>query len=369
TLDATIENLLLLKPPINRKTVDGQKETLRSSIKVLLKEDKVLQKDCKQLNAWFIDIEKKEKNRKELKIIDRKDCAIFKKARFFSSVVQHAIGGLTDNEFKKELQEIPQRFSFSASKQGSYVEPILQYVEKSLFGFIIKHQQYIPSKTVKEFVTKCTPPRQMDFSDADLLCLLNFIIQNISLFTIGQSDQTLFHGQYKLNPSDLLKSFKTEARNHNAHGITQLEGRWNDEKLQRLSTLALEVVGCLGDKETFESLVEIKLKLDSELTEHIISTMKRKCEENGNEHHEKRRNTMDIELGELSDFALDIINKLDSSDKQELKQIVRLAVDKNEAFMNIWRSLVTQNNESKKIEKFITLMNFRFDMNLEIKKG
>ena len=93
----------------------------------------------------------------------------------------------------------------------------------------------------------CNPPRQIDFSDADLLCLLNFTIQNISLFTTRQSDQTLFCGQYKLNPSDLLMFFKVEARNYNAHAITQSNGRWNDEKLQRLSTLALEVVICLGE--------------------------------------------------------------------------------------------------------------------------
>ena len=93
-------------------------------------------------------------------------------------------------------------------------------------------------------MSKCKPPKQVDFSDADLLCILNFVIKNISLFTLGQY-QTLFQGPHKTDPSFLFKSFK-EARNHNAHGITHLEGRWCDEKLQRLSTLALEVIICLG---------------------------------------------------------------------------------------------------------------------------
>jgi hypothetical protein len=84
--------------------------------------------------------------------------------------------------------------------------------------------------------------RKDDFSDADLLCLLNFIIQNISLFTLGQY-QTLFHGSNNIDPSFIFKSFKVVARHHNAHG---LKGRWSDEKLQRLSTLALEVTACLG---------------------------------------------------------------------------------------------------------------------------
>ena len=101
--------------------------------------------------------------------------------------------------------------------------------------------QNITSKPVKEFAKKCI---QSDFSDADLLCLLNFIIQNVHLFT-NQSNQSLFNGYYEFNPSVLFKSFK-EIRNYNAHGITQPGGRWDDDKLRRLSTLALEVVVCLS---------------------------------------------------------------------------------------------------------------------------
>ena len=41
---------------------------------------------------------------------------------------------------------------------------------------------------------------------------------------------------------------------------------------------------------------------------------------------------------------------------------MRLAVDKNEAFINIWRALVTSKDGSAKIRKFISLMNIRFDM-------
>jgi len=98
---------------------------------------------------------------------------------------------------------------------------------------------------VRNFVSKCNPPKKDDFSDADLLCLLDFIMQNINLFTLGQH-QTLFHGSNNINPSFIFKSFKVEARHHNAHGITNLKGRWSDEKLLRLSTLALEVTVCLG---------------------------------------------------------------------------------------------------------------------------
>jgi hypothetical protein len=138
----------------------------------------------------------------------------------------------------------PKKYSLSPSKQGSFTEPIFEHVEKSLFRFISKHHQFIPSKTVKSFTKRCIPPRKSDFSDADLLCLLNFMIQNINLFK-DQHNQSLFNGEYKLNPKALLKSFKEE-RNYNAHGITQSEGRWDDRKLRRLTTLALEVVVCVS---------------------------------------------------------------------------------------------------------------------------
>ncbi|CAG8617839.1 15774_t:CDS:2 [Funneliformis caledonium] len=82
------------------------------------------------------------------------------------------------------------------------------------------------------------------------------------------------------------------------HGITKPE---DDDKLRRLSTLALEVTVCL---KAFEPLAEIKKELNFELAEHLILTTNRKDEEDG----------------ELSDFALDIIDRFDSS--VELKQIM-----------------------------------------------
>ncbi|CAG8474049.1 11620_t:CDS:2 [Dentiscutata heterogama] len=389
TLKATIESLLQLDPPINRK----------SAIK-----------ECTQLNIWLNIFEKEKENKRMLKVIDENDRAVFKKARFFSSVVNVSYGtgstsvnvrkgnasinSLKEREFGKELQEkvtneqeiekvqetksqvhrsssppIPQRFSFSASEQGSYVEPILQHVERALFNFITKYEKYIPSKTVKDFVMKCNPPRQIDFSDADLLCLLNFILQTIFLFTTRQSDQTLFCGQYKLNPSDLLMSFKVEARNYNAHAITQSSGRWNDEKLQRLSTLALEVVICLGGQDEYEQLVEIKRKLDFEIMERLISTANGTHEDNEVDHQIKKRKLRDLELEEdkcqleeLTDFALDIIGKLESSNKEQLNRIVQMAISKNELLLNIWKSIDVKKDEDTKIEKFVKLMNMQFEM-------
>ncbi|CAG8534477.1 6535_t:CDS:1 [Funneliformis caledonium] len=225
-----------------------------------MKNDEAIRKEYESLNMWLnADVPEKVKN-KRLKVNDKDNRAIFKKVR----VVQYNISygtqtqAQTQNsnnivkeeqavstndkksqeidirnwEVKKKEEEIlihpsfsriSQKFSFSSSKQGSYVESILEHVERALL-IPCKHLKYIPFNIVKEFAVKCHPPRNIDFSDADLLCLLNFIIKNVSLFMIPNPDQTLFHGEYKLKPLDILKSFKTEARNHHAHGITQIEG-------------------------------------------------------------------------------------------------------------------------------------------------
>ncbi|CAG8821480.1 28358_t:CDS:2, partial [Dentiscutata erythropus] len=107
----------------------------------------------------------------------------------------------------------------------------------------------------------------------------------------------------------------------------------DDEKLQKLSTLALELVDCLGDEDAFESLLVIKRDLSSE---QYALPMKRRHENNEDEIQERKRHMTDEELGELIDFTLNIVNKLEPEDKEHLNQIVRLAIDKNETFINIW---------------------------------
>ncbi|CAG8604314.1 2524_t:CDS:1, partial [Paraglomus brasilianum] len=123
-------------------------------MQALLKNDEKLQEEYTQLNIWLNVFEKKKENKRMLKVIDENNRAVFKKARFFSSVVtvsygtgnvqkgNASIGSLEERESAKELQEkftneqeiekvqetksqvhrslsppIPQRFSFSASEQ------------------------------------------------------------------------------------------------------------------------------------------------------------------------------------------------------------------------------------------------------------
>ncbi|RIB15814.1 hypothetical protein C2G38_2191542 [Gigaspora rosea] len=408
-LESTLETLIELKPPLK-----GDSSKQKKSFKIVYLfsiQKKTTNAAYKSLYAWI-------NKSNELKIIDQRNRAVFRRALFFSNIMQHAIGSLTDLALKKELQkaeelqevedqeaknedkkddydvekddqkekdqgvqesdkegqdnlifhvlssQIPQRFSFPPSEQGAYVKSVLEHVKKSLFRFIVKHEQYIPRKTVENFVSRCSPPKQTDFSDADLLCILNFMIQNISLFTLGQY-QTLFCGPYRIDPSLLFKSFKVEARHHNAHEVTHLEGRWSDEKLQRLLTLALEVIICLGDHEAFEPLVEIKRKLDTELAERLTLARKRKCEEE-EECNVKRKYLSNIEYGEFTDFVLYLVSKLEKNEDQT-GQIVRMAVAKNDKLIDIWDSLITRKDENAKIKKFVALINFQFDMHLKIK--
>src|SRR6266536_6165352 len=83
TLDAIIESLLRLGPPINRKNViSEQKKALLSSIKVLLKNNK--EKEYELLEIWLNSVEREKEIGRTLKIIDKKHQATFKKVRFFS---------------------------------------------------------------------------------------------------------------------------------------------------------------------------------------------------------------------------------------------------------------------------------------------
>ncbi|CAG8676516.1 8325_t:CDS:2, partial [Racocetra fulgida] len=80
-----------------------------------------------------------------------------------------------------------------------------------------------------------------------------------------------------------------------------------------------------GDEDAFESLLVIKRNLSSELTEQYVLPMKRRHENNEDEIQERKRHMTNKELGELIDFTLNIVNKLEPENKEHLNQIVRLA--------------------------------------------
>lgn len=81
-----------------------------------------------------------------------------------------------------------------------------------------------------------------DFRNADLLCLLNFIIENVKIF----SENSLFHGQHKADPAELLINFKKNIRHKLAHRIVSEKGWWCNHALQHVSILEYEVIICLS---------------------------------------------------------------------------------------------------------------------------
>jgi len=172
---------------------------------------------------------------------------VFKKARFRSSAVGQTASitnNYNDNRIARDSSPpVEQSFSFSDSEQGAIIEPFINLSEKIISDFLVKNESIIPLEVVESFASKQRPPVSLDFRNADLLCMLNFLIENINIFL----KKSVFHGTYKSNPVELLSSFKKNVRNKLAHGIIINEkGRWSDHALEHVAILACEVVICLG---------------------------------------------------------------------------------------------------------------------------
>ncbi|CAG8457832.1 19716_t:CDS:2 [Dentiscutata erythropus] len=163
TFEATIEHLLKLNPPekvdLNLNKI-FRINFLMSSLQALMKNDESVHEGYESLNAW-VNVNNFEKEKeKNLKIVEQ---AMFKKAR--SAQTQNSNNIVSEHEVSTDIKEaqkinplngqkvkeekeddlssrIPHKFSFSASKQGPYVEPILEHVEKALFRFVVKNRDY-----------------------------------------------------------------------------------------------------------------------------------------------------------------------------------------------------------------------------------
>jgi hypothetical protein len=132
-----------------------------------------------------------------------------------------------------------QEFSFSANEQGAFVETFYALIEVELYTFLYKNAGIIPFKTVEAFAKKQRPKIKPDFENADTLCMINFIIENIEIFT----KKSAFNNE---NPLELFKDYKKSVRNKMAHGVAGENGRWSDIELQNVSLLSCKIVKCLG---------------------------------------------------------------------------------------------------------------------------
>jgi len=114
----------------------------------------------------------------------------------------------------------------------------------------------------------------------------------------------------------------------------------------------------IDDQDALEPLREIKQKLEHELSGR---SRKRKHDEDDNMFRAKKRNITDKGYGELTDFAIDLVNKLEN-DEEQIKNVMQLIIAKDEMVVNIWKSLISQSDENSRIKKFVTLVNFQFSM-------
>lgn len=142
-----------------------------------------------------------------------KPFAVFKKTRFHSSAVGQTASitnNYIDNRTARDSSpSVKQSFSFSDSEQGAIIEPFINLSKKTVSDFLANNESIIPLEVVEPFANKQRPPISRDFCNADLLCMLNFIIENIKIFL----KNSVFHGTYKANPVELLTSFKMNVRN------------------------------------------------------------------------------------------------------------------------------------------------------------
>ncbi|CAG8524543.1 4919_t:CDS:1 [Racocetra persica] len=392
TLDCTIDTLYEM---CHLKNVT--RENISSSLENILLNDMTFRNQHMTLYNWF-------QSHREQNKTKSKPFAVFRKTRVYSSAfgshINYNVTSSSDNstgdainienessinisttpgqiEDTRDSSPPPVRriYSFTGPEQGAIVETFLTLAEKALYNFLIRHEGKISEKVVRDFAASQIPPINKDFRDADVLCMLKFIIQNIKLFL----KESAFHGLNKTNPIELLDEFKKKVRNKNAHGVVENDkGRWCDLDLQRVVQLTCEVAACLGNnykeaytaKEKFDK--EIHHRWRNEITENnsyeslnFLSDLKNigTSLDNKNSEGSKtlKRKLGETDLDEMTDFILIVLNKVKERDAGEKQKILQLSLEENEPLIKIWRTALIKKNESDQINKFISLVNSMFN--------
>ncbi|RHZ74076.1 hypothetical protein Glove_227g103 [Diversispora epigaea] len=348
------------------------KWSLRDSLHDLLYNDPDFRKKSRAhitVFGWFED-EKLSSSSSSTSSKLSKGTTIFKKTRLYSSTVYGPCGTVNNHNTRTTRESSPavkQNFSFTENEQGSVVEPFVNLAEKAIYRFLVNNESIIPLEAVEKFVAKQHPPVSTDFSNADLLCMLNFIIENINIFL----KKSVFHGQFKANPVELLTNFKRNVRNKLAHEIVIGEkGRWSDHALQHVTILACEVIICIGgnyeevfvkkenvDNEIIKRWVDKALqkrKLDVALGDkENVDPQKRKLDEilNNKENIEtsRKKGCGDVNFGTITEFTLDILGELSETEKGDKKKILKLFMDENEYVTKFWKAVRT---EERKIQLY-----------------
>lgn len=221
------------------------RKSLHDSLHDVVCNDREFRQKCQAhttIFGWFVDEKSSSSSPTSRKQSNKK--TNFNKMRHSFTVREtHETNNNNTRNTRGTSPLVQETFSFNENEQGAIVEPFINLAEKAAYDFLVKNESIIPSKVVDKFVSRQQICVSKDFRNADLLCLLNFIIENVKMF----SKKSLFHGQHKANPADLLTNFKKNVRHKLAHGIVSEKGRWCDHALQHVAILACEVIICLGE--------------------------------------------------------------------------------------------------------------------------
>ncbi|KAF0519111.1 hypothetical protein F8M41_016631 [Gigaspora margarita] len=351
TLESTIDSLHDACP------LKVSSEIISKSLHDILCNDKVFREQSKihtKIFDWF-----KKKNKEKNPPKPSRPCAVFKK-RVYSSTF--FFGSKVTNNYNTEQNResspppVKQTFSFSDEEQGAIIEPLLNLVEKALNEFLIKNEHMIPSEVVEGFASKQRPPINPDFSNADTLNMLNFIIENIKIF-----DKSVFHGQHKSAPVNLFKNFKNNVRHKMAHGILiDQKGRWSDHTLQNVAILACDVVTCLGGN--YKELYAIKERLDNEIIEKWTGKPTLEVEIKSPKRKHDDSNFCEM-LKSVRDILKEVIETKEGSGSKQ--KILKLALREDEDLIRIWRTVKTTECRRKQSHEFIEFVNLAFNLDLK----
>uniref|UniRef100_U9UH05 Uncharacterized protein n=1 Tax=Rhizophagus irregularis (strain DAOM 181602 / DAOM 197198 / MUCL 43194) TaxID=747089 RepID=U9UH05_RHIID len=264
----------------------------------------------------------------------KRACAVFKKTRLYSSnVTTNNVDNQINNNYindktirRDSSPSLRQKFSFTDSEQGAFVEHIINLAEKAIYKFLVDNERNIPLNVVMDFVSKQRPPVNIDFSNADLLCMLNFIIDNINIFI----------------------------------RVSAFHGRWNDHSLQNVAILACEIVICVGGNH--EDICAYKENVDNEIVRRWINSAVKNCPQLPQKR--KHGDVDDASIGEITEFVMDILEEVEESKKGEKQDILKLALKGNEQIIQFCKGIKMKEKDSQ-IRKFIQFANLMFDIHWE----
>ncbi|CAG8614531.1 4877_t:CDS:2, partial [Racocetra fulgida] len=245
---------------------------------------------------------------------------------------------------RESSPEVQQNFSFTKNEQGAVIEPFVNLAEKAIYEFLVKNKSVIPLEVVERFVTKQHSPVSTDFNNADLLCILNFLIENINIFL----KKSVFHGRFKANPVELLTNFKMNIRNKLVHGIVI-----NKRLLKRSYASACQNISVQSGN--YEDVSAKKENVDREITKRWLDKTLDNIE---NIDTPQKKKADDSNFGEITDLTLDILGELKETEKDDKKKILKLAMDENESILlyntltalTIFVSIEFEDEESRRIK-------------------